>query len=130
MRKSEAVLVPADNIRNLYKMDSLQYEKVLHENITKHYKHTPGEAYSNINAEAQSIAKQLNVADRIDVLARKTAFITLKDHKENFLDKLQCRLINPARSEIGLISKRIVDRINVTLKDDARSTVEEVVRGN
>ena len=120
IRKSEAVFVPADKTRNLYEMDSLLYEKLLHENVTKHYRHAPEEAYSEINAEAQSIAKQLNVADRMDVLARKTAFITLKDHKENFLDKLQCRLINPAKSEIGLISKRIVDRINVTLKEKLR----------
>ena len=82
IRKSEAVFVPADKTRNLYEMDSLLYEKLLHENVTKHYRHAPEEAYSEINAEAQSIAKQLNVADRMDVLARKTAFIRLKDHKE------------------------------------------------
>ena len=101
-------------------MDSQQYQKLLHDNVTKHYRHAPEEVFYNINAEAQSIATQLNVADRMDVLARKTAFVTLKDHKENFLNKLPCRLINSAKSEIGLISKRILDRINVTLKKELR----------
>ena len=39
------------------------------------------------------------------------AYITLKDHKENFTTALPCRLINPAKSNIGVISKSILDRI-------------------
>ena len=42
----------------------------------------------------------------------KQAFITLKDHKTNFENNLPCRLINPAKSETGLVSKIILDRIN------------------
>ena len=32
---------------------------------------------------------------------QKTAFITLKDYKENFNINPKCRLINPAKSELG-----------------------------
>ena len=37
---------------------------------------------------------------------------TLKDHKPNFANKPTCRLINLTKSEIGKISKTILDRIN------------------
>jgi hypothetical protein len=45
-------------------------------------------------------------------MAKKQAFITLKDHKENFANKPTCRLINPTKSEIGHISKQILEKIN------------------
>ena len=34
------IFVPTDKSRNIYKMDSETYEKLLHENITKTYKKT------------------------------------------------------------------------------------------
>ena len=40
---------------------------------------------------------------------------TLKDHKPNFANNPTCRLINPAKSEIGKISKQLLDRINTAL---------------
>lgn len=112
IKRSDAVFVPSDKTRNLYEMDRNQYEKLLRENVTKHYKRAPAETYETINVAAKEIAKNLDIADRIDTLARKEAFITLKDHKENFENKLPCRLVNPSKSEIGLVSKRILDKIN------------------
>ena len=35
-----------------------------------------------------------------------------KDHKDNFIDKLPCRLINPAKSEVGIVSKKYLENIN------------------
>ena len=40
------------------------------------------------------------------------AYITIKDHKESFPDKIPCRLINPSKSTVGKISKVILDKIN------------------
>lgn len=48
---------------------------------------------------------------RIEKLAPKNLFITLKDHKNNFMNNPSCRLISPTKSEIGLVSKKIIDRI-------------------
>ena len=45
-------------------------------------------------------------------MAETEAFITLKDHKENFDSHPKCRLINPAKSELGRVSKVILDSIN------------------
>ena len=46
---------------------------------------------------------------------RKEAFVTLKDHKDNFANKPTCRLINPSKQEIGKISKQILENINQNL---------------
>ena len=37
---------------------------------------------------------------------------TLKDHKENFNINPECRLINPAKNELGKVAKTIVENIN------------------
>ena len=42
----------------------------------------------------------------------KEAFMTLKDHKENFVNKPTCRLINSWKPEIGRISKQLLEEIN------------------
>ena len=44
--------------------------------------------------------------------ADQSAYITLKDHKENFRSKLSFRLINPPKSEIGIVSKIELEKIN------------------
>ena len=40
------------------------------------------------------------------------AYITIKDHKESFPNKIPCHLINPSKSSVGKISKVILDKIN------------------
>ena len=47
------------------------------------------------------------------------AYITIKDHKDEFPNKMLCRLINPSKPNIGKISKTILDTIN---KNIVRST--------
>ena len=37
--------------------------------------------------------------------------ITVKDHKENFRNNIKCRLINPSKSEVGLVSKCYLSNI-------------------
>ena len=82
------VFVPADKTRNLYEMDKAQCKKLLRENITRHDQSASEEAYDDINTEAGVIAAKLQIADRMKTMARKEAFLTLKDHKENFDVKL------------------------------------------
>ena len=48
------------------------------------------------------------IDDRIDQYIKSDAFITVKDHKESFPRKIECRLINPAKSNFGRISKQIL----------------------
>ena len=53
----------------------------------------------------------------MESLAKSEAFLILKVHKENFHSHLPCRLINPAKSEMGRVSKRMLENIVETLKE-------------
>ena len=69
-----------------------------------------------MNKEAKKITASLALSDRVKQIAKKPAFITLKDHKENFESHPKCRLINPSKSEIGKIAKQILDVINKDIR--------------
>jgi hypothetical protein len=92
------------------------YKKLLKDNTTKHYQTTDNQCYTDVNLEAKRLAKDLDIDERVDIMAKREAFITLKDHKENFRNNLPCRLINPAKSELGRISKQLLDDINTELR--------------
>ena len=113
---SSQLLVPADKTTNSYKVEKEDYKRLLRDNITQKYKKVECSVMSAINSEAKAIATKLNLEDRIEQMANKAAFATLKDHKENFTSASQCRLINPAKSEIGKVSKKILDEINCDIR--------------
>eukprot|EP00795_Rhopilema_esculentum_P006594 gene6594-biopygen8103 len=114
---STKAFIPADKTTNYYKLDSELHDKLLTNSITTTYKKANDSAIHTINNEARNIATELNIQDRTECMAERQAFITLKDHKENFQNNPTCRLINPAKSEIGRISKQILDRINTTIRN-------------
>ena len=89
-----------------------KYKELLHDNITKDYQKTTDTTAKNITTQDKKIPAQLDLDDRIDITAQKQAFITLKDHKDNFHNIPKYRLINPTKSEIGKISKQILENIN------------------
>ena len=82
-------------------MDKETYDKLLVENITKTYKKADKNIHNKINEESRIIVKHLGLEDRMECLTKQQSFISLKDHKENFVNSPQCRLINPAKSELG-----------------------------
>ena len=91
----------------LYELEKTQCDKLLHNSITSTYKKADEKVIDDINLEAKELATSLNIEDRMECLAKQQAFITLKDHKENFKNNPTCRLINPAKSEMGLVSKQL-----------------------
>ena len=113
---STALYVPADKTTNLYKVEVKDYEKLLHDNITTTYQKVSKDTARIINMEAKHIAEQLKLDDRIEQAAEQKAFITLKDHKPNFPNNIKCRLINPAKSNLGKISKQILQNINSKIR--------------
>ena len=127
--RSHTVFVPADKTRNLYQVEKHQYKKLLRNNVTKHYQLADESGYSEINTETQIIANKLRIADRLDTMGKKEAYVALKDHKENFQNSLPYRLINPAKDEIGMVSKHILDNINQKLREKT-DTVADFGRGN
>ena len=54
--------------------------------------------------------------NRIEQLPEKPAFITSKDQKPNFSTNPKCRLINPTKSNLGKVSKHILDNVNISIR--------------
>ena len=121
INSSNDLLVSADKTTNVYKMSKDTYRKMLTENITKTYKKADNEIIKDINKEAKKIAVNLKLEEKMESYADRNAFITLKDHKENFRRNPKCRLLNPAKSEVGLISKKILERINAEVRSSTQS---------
>lgn len=116
INKSNKAFIPADKTTNFYKLDKTQHNKLLTNNITASYKKTNKNATMTIDLEAKTIATKLKIDDRTERIAKHQAFITLKDHKDNFVNNPTCRLINPAKSELGIVSKKILDNINTSIR--------------
>ncbi len=106
----------ADKTRNIYETSLDTYNKLMHDNITKAYKHGSEGTISQIDDELKHISNNLGIGDRIEQMKKREAFISLKDHKENFENNPKCRLINPAKSESGKLGKIILDKINSNLR--------------
>ncbi|XP_015750737.1 PREDICTED: uncharacterized protein LOC107330685 [Acropora digitifera] len=114
IKKPNTLLIPADKTTNFYTMNPSSYDKLVQENATKTYKKS-NDKLVELNPKSAKIAKRLKLDDRIEKLATNEALVTLKNHKPNFSDHPTCHLINPSRSEIGVISKRILDDINASV---------------
>ncbi len=112
IKQSDKLYVAADKTTNFYKLQPDKYEQLLEQNITKDYKKVTTSSVESHTQEDKNIADNLDLSDRIDTTANTQSFITLKDHKPNFGNKPTCRLINPCKSEIGKISKQILERVN------------------
>lgn len=115
IKNEDCLFAKADKSVNFYKLDATEYNRLLNDNITKTYKKADKKKLNVINDEARSVTRKLNIDDRVELIATNDAFITLKDHKENFANKPTCRLINPSKTELGRISKRILEDINSKL---------------
>ena len=116
INSSPDLFVPADKTTNLYKVEVNNYEKLLQNSITNKYRKSNENIVRQINLEAKQLAKNLKLDNRIEQLPEKPAFITLKDHKPNFVTNPKCRLINPTKSNLGKVSKHILDRINISIR--------------
>ena len=84
IKSSPNVSIFADKTSNIYKAALREYNKLLIDNIAKSYKKSTDRLEKAISMEAKNIAKKIQLSDRIDCLAKTPAFITLKDHKDNF----------------------------------------------
>ena len=106
------MLINADKSRNIYKVSCENYKKYLVENITKTYKKSDKARVNSINKDTKKLAEKLKIADRMERMEESEAYITVKDHKEDFPHKPSFRLINPSKSELRKVNKRILDNIN------------------
>ena len=60
-----------------------------------------------------------NEKNKFGLPSRKCAppIAEMKEHKDNFESHLKCRLMNPSKSELGKVSRLVLDKINTTMKE-------------
>ena len=93
----------------MYRLSKEEYSNLLQNAITSKYKKRIA---ININKERIKHVREAKVIDRIEINGAGNSLITIKDHQKNFLNRPTTRLLNPAKNEIGRISKHILQNIN------------------
>ena len=78
------MFIPADKSKNVYTISPNEYSKVLSDNFTKTYKKSNQNKVHSFNVETKKITEKYSIDDRKERLNEKQAYITVKDHKENF----------------------------------------------
>ena len=118
MKTSKEIIVPADKSHNWYKIPIDYYNKMITNTVTKDYKHAYEIEVINVNKESLYllIANEPGLEKRVEILSRGVAFITVKDHKSNFPSRVDVRLLNPSKSQIGKISKIKLQEINSNIR--------------
>ena len=81
----------------------------------KAYKKAQTRLEKAVNLKAKEIAMNFKMHNRIKCVPKNTAFISLNDHKSNFRVAAPCCLINSCKSELGKISKIILESVNMVL---------------
>ena len=120
VEKENRLIISADKTSNYYKIEKEAYDDLLQKSITKDYKKSTEESFKNTTKTDKEIATKLSLEDRIYKTQRKQAFITLKDHKPNFINKPTCRLLNPTKPELGIISKQKLANIVKVVREKTK----------
>ena len=104
----------------MYRFSKKEYSNLLQNAIASKYKKTDKRTAAYINKEGIKHAREANVIDRIEINSTGSSFITLKDHKENFLNRPTTRSLNLTKNEIGRISSHILQNITKTLPEQTK----------
>ena len=75
-------------------------------------KKSNGNNVNNINYEAKTLCEKLNIDDDYNKCKKCKPSLQLKTTKKGFSHTLSFRLINSSKSDIGKISKSVLDKIN------------------
>ena len=108
IRKCEHLLISADKTTNYNKVTPTTMINLLTQTsiiITISMEIT-------INEEDKQTAFELNINDRVNMIAKQQSSVTLKDHKQNFNNKPTSTMINSAKGEIGKSAKDQYKEIN------------------
>ena len=85
-KSSNKTLALADKTSNVYKLTKDQYNHLLGNAVTATYKKATKGIKDIINKEGIKHSKRAGIFDRIEINCTNNCFITLKDHKENFVN--------------------------------------------
>ena len=119
IKSSKKVLVGADKSSNYYLMSKEHHNNLLMKAINKDYKKAPEGKADQVNKDAKAISDNLEISDRVFKLEMKQSVITVKDHKPDFLNHTQTRLINPTKNHLGRVSKVKLEELNTKVRSKA-----------
>ena len=101
----------ADKITSLYEMPPSHYKTLLNNNIRKVYLIADSTPNKTPTKNPKKLYKEVNLDGKMECYAKRLAFVTLKDHKENFKIYHKCPLMNLSKSEMGRVSKKYLENI-------------------
>ena len=88
-------------------------------------------AKRKIDRESKKFAKKLSLEDRMECYSDNYVYVTLKDHKNFFRNIIKCGLINPSKTQVGLVSKCYLGNIIADVcKKKQKLTIEEHIDGH
>ena len=64
------------------------------------------------------LQKNFDAADILNIMAKQECFVTIKDHKEDYRTNPKYQLLNPTKSQLGKISKQVLQNINKILRSE------------
>ena len=101
LKSSKCIWLRADKSRNMYKVEPSKYQEILNNKITDDYKIDKDNTIDQINKDTCNFSRKLHINDRLGKFQKKDAYILFKDHKPNFINKLQTSLINLSKTGLG-----------------------------
>ena len=72
------MFVSADKTRNMYGLDSKEYDKLLNNNVTKRYKKSNIKTVNEINKEANVLTEKLNMNYRVQCITKMKHLLQLR----------------------------------------------------
>ena len=120
INETNKVIVKADKTSNRYLMEKDEYIYHLQKNVQQDYKIESKENVEKVHKLHADIVTKLEIQERVFKTIPREAFITVKDHKEDFPNNMKCRLINPAKPDTGKISKKILENVIFVVKSKGK----------
>ena len=109
MKESNKIIVAGDKSTSYYLFEQDDYQKLLRDKVTTTYSRCDSNEVDESDKKAAVLAERLGLENRIEKFTPAPCFLTLKDHKKNFEINKPTRPINPAKPQIGKISKSILE---------------------
>ena len=92
------------------KQSKEENERFLNNAVTSTYKKVNKSIKKKIGMAGKHILKNNENLNRVEINGESNCFFTLKNHKNNFANNPQVRLMNPAKNELGKISKVTLEK--------------------
>ena len=116
------MVIPADKSHKLYKVPVQHYKKMVRNAVTETYKKCSHNEVSKVNSDTLKLVEvhEPGLETKVEVFTQAEAFVTIKDHKDNFPSKADVRLLNPAKPQLGIITKVKLQSINNEIRMKTR----------